>query len=764
MAKKIIIHKKTPVETPSTKVLHDTHAGAYFMRFVESQRKSTTKKRGLTDQGCSELHAKTIDILNHCNPNHATNNDEVTHLVVGYVQSGKTMSFTALTALAKDNGYRVIIYLAGTKQNLVNQTAKRLERDLIKNTPENHGAFRIHRSPTLNNISEIEGHLKLSDKPIILIPILKHQTHIENVKNIFQSPNIVHLMEKETVLIIDDEADQASLNGFGKYNSNHEDELDKASKIYSEILNLRAVLPGNSYIQYTATPQANILIGMQDILSPRSHTLLNPGEGYVGGKLFFGMDKNHELFHGKLIRTIPNDEILIRKKQEPQKLPKSLRDALRLHVLATAIVVKYLKVDDVYFLSMMVHVDQTKHWSKKYKKWIDNELNSWSLLLDKPDGHEDKNDLHEAFENIFPMAVEFYDKEQITFDKIRPLIKDVINDRKVYLVNTDRDAETEVDWERYTMHILVGAQMLDRGFTVENLATTYMPRCSQNTTNSDTIQQRCRFFGYKMPYIKSCRVFLPMASVEYYMDYVHMEEELRSVLAECDSLIAAERKLLLSNEKLRPTRQNVLPVSIVKNKLTGCCATNAFSDAKLICHNDEVVDGILNKYNSKLSVLFDGGKDSYTHRGCKMTIDEAIEFLTNFQYKNYRDVMRKAATIRYLRYLSSMHDEKKSIKHVYFIQMAYKQPPRERPVDHITHEITSNLFQGRSVNYKGDTAYVGEDSITIQLYNIRFKNSQPIGFPERAYTLAFNYPEELKAIYVSTENNKQYDDSVNEED
>jgi hypothetical protein len=111
-----------------------------------------------------------------------------------------------------------------------------------------------------------------------------------------------------------------------------------------------------------------------------------------------------------------------------------------------------------------------------------------------------------------------------------------------------------------------------------------------------------------------------------------------------------------------------------------------------------------------------------------------------------------------------MHDEKKSIKHVYFIQMAYKQPPRERPVDHITHEITSNLFQGRSANYKGDTAYVGEDSITIQLYNIRFKNSQPIGFPERAYTLAFNYPEELKAIYISAEKNKQYDDEINEED
>jgi len=760
MGKKIIVHTPQVEESPKDTKIQQSHAGEYFMRFLESQKK---KKRGLTEEGAKDVYEKTIEILDHCNPHDATGSDEVTHLVVGYVQSGKTMSFTGLTALAKDNGYRVVIYLAGTKENLVNQTADRLTKDLLKRTPENHGSFRIHRSPSLNNRSEIEGHLKLSDKPILLIPILKHQKHIENVRLVFAHPDIKHLMKNETVLIIDDEADQASLNGYGHSNS-IKDEI-RESRIYGEILALRAELPGNSYVQYTATPQANLLIGMQDLLSPRSHTLLNPGEGYVGGKLYFGQGKNHELFQGKLIRNIPQNEVLIRKKQEPKKLPKSLRDALMLHVLSTAIVVKYLKVEDIYFLSMMVHIDQTKKWSKIYKRWIDNEFGRWSSFLSKPDGHEDKEELYKQFENIFPMAVEFYEEsEGITFDKIKPFISDIINDKKIYLVNTDVDAETDIAWDSCAMHILVGAQMLDRGFTIENLATTYMPRYSQTVTNSDTIQQRCRFFGYKMPYIRSCRVFLPSISIQYYLEYVKMEEELRSVLASCDSLVSAERKLLLSDDKLRPTRQNVLPISVVKSRLTGLHLTNAFNDAKLIRHNDSVIEEFLFAHKAHLNdITFDGSAETYRHRGFKVPVKEAIEFLSNFQYRHYEDVMRKAATIRYLRYLSSL-DSEDAISFVYFIEMAYSmKKPRERALDPTLHKLTGNIYEGYNKNYVGDQKIVMPDSITIQLYDVMFKNPQTIGFPDRAYTLAFNYPNKLQAVYYSAES-KYQDDSIDEED
>ena len=51
-------------------------------------------------------------------------------IVVGEVQSGKTMSFTALTALAHDNGFAIVIVIAGVTKTLHGQTAERLFRDL----------------------------------------------------------------------------------------------------------------------------------------------------------------------------------------------------------------------------------------------------------------------------------------------------------------------------------------------------------------------------------------------------------------------------------------------------------------------------------------------------------------------------------------------------------------------------------------------------------------------------------------------------------
>jgi len=44
-------------------------------------------------------------------------------LVVGEVQSGKTMSFTALIAMAHENGFPLVVVLAGTKNQLLSQTS-----------------------------------------------------------------------------------------------------------------------------------------------------------------------------------------------------------------------------------------------------------------------------------------------------------------------------------------------------------------------------------------------------------------------------------------------------------------------------------------------------------------------------------------------------------------------------------------------------------------------------------------------------------------
>lgn len=773
----IIINRDSKQQQTLKSVLQSVTCGKFFEDFVESQKQGfrkpdgSIKKKGITNEGAINLREKTANILSHCNPHNAVGNSETTHLVVGYVQSGKTMSFTGLSALALDNGYRVMVFLAGTKKNLLNQTSKRLRKDLIAGITTNNDFYKIHENPTVEVREEIIGHIESSDKPIILIPILKHYDHINKLAELFKSSDFKDVMTDETVLIVDDEADQASLNSFGRKNSKKaEEEEQEESRTYESILKLRAALPGNTYIQYTATPQANILISMQDMLSPKSHTLLPAGDGYVGGKLFFGREgKNHDLFNGGLIKEIPANQVFHKKRNPLKKMPQSLKDALMLHIMAVAIVVKYFKVDDISFLSMMVHPDNTKKWNKKFKDWIEKELRNWRLALRKPEGQDDREEILEHFKKLFPMAVEFYDtEERPTFEQIQPYITDVINDRKVWLVNTDKEAQTNIEWNNYKMHILVGAEMLNRGFTIENLATTYMPRYSVGPTNADTIQQRCRFFGYKMDYIKSCRVFLPSMSITNYIDYIAHEEELRSTLDTCDTLAAAERKILLS-PRLRPTKQNILPISVVNTRLKGMCGLQAFESKSLIEENDRLVQAFLEQHKNDFNIDYKYTTLDRTHRGFKLSVDEAITFLSDFRFGNFFDARRKADTIRYLRYLSS-EDNTAPLEYVYFIQMAYQVPSRHRNFDYENLRLAKNtrIFAGQSsetdsTDYPGDDKIFGEDSITIQLYHLYLDNA-PLDFAHEAYTLAINYPLSLAANYCSNEETKQDDEPEDDDE
>ncbi len=762
----IIVNKGVKTDNAKKNVLQEVTCGEFFDKFIKYIRRSDSNPKGLSVHAIATFREEACDVLAHCNPHDAVTNSETTHLAVGYVQSGKTMSFTGVTALAKDNGYRVIIYLAGTKNNLLDQTSKRLRKDLIGKNGANNDYYKIHPNPTLADLDDIIGNLESIEKPIVLIPILKHYDHILKVRQIVNNSEFKELMANETVIIIDDEADQASLNSYGRRNSKYEE--DSKSRTYDAILKLRADLPGNTYIQYTATPQANILISMQDLLSPKSHTLLTPGEGYVGGKLFFGKGDNGDLYDGELIVEIPEKEVFHKKYNPLTEMPKSLRDALMLHTLAVAIVVKYLKVDGVNYLSMMVHPDNTIDWNKTFWQWIDNELKSWRRLMGKPDDNYDKVQLLKRFEHLFPSALEFYDiDERPSFEVIKPLIAEVLKSKKVYLVNTDAEAQTEIQWDDYKMHILVGAEMLNRGFTVEKLATTYMPRYTKGATNADTIQQRCRFFGYKMDYIKSCRVFLPGTSIANYLNYVKHEEELRSTLASCDSLEAAERKVLLS-PSLRPTRANVLPIWVVNTRMSGMNALQAFSSKSTIERNDQLVAKFLEKHKDDWTVRQD--TTIYrTHRWLKLNIEEAIQFLTDFNFKNWPDAQRKADTIRYLRYLAGASGDD-NVKYVYFYQMAFGAPAIERNFDAAERRLAANtqIFAGPSsasdsTNYPGDAKIVGpSDTLTFQLYHIRLKGAE-LDYPKEAYTMAIYVPKELAATYTS---NEQYniDDSDDEED
>jgi len=92
--------------------------------------------------------AEACQILAQCTPPNANRSDRI-GLVCGYVQSGKTASMTGVTALAKDNGFRIVILLAGVTTNLVTQNQERLEHMLRKASSE--WAWMMLANPRPNN-------------------------------------------------------------------------------------------------------------------------------------------------------------------------------------------------------------------------------------------------------------------------------------------------------------------------------------------------------------------------------------------------------------------------------------------------------------------------------------------------------------------------------------------------------------------------------------------------------------------------------------
>ncbi len=685
----------------------------------------------LDDEEKDTLVSEAEALLSNC-VNPVLTTGSTTGIAIGYVQSGKTMSFTTLTALSIDSGFRIIIYFAGIKVNLLEQTTKRLKKDLLTDT-DNSRFYKVYQSPTVdNNIHlKIKNALGLNHKPAILITVLKHHKHIDELTRLFQTIEVRDALDNNGVLIIDDEADQASLNTYARKNSKSEDwEDDEFSSTYSSILNLKAAIPNHSYIQYTATPQGPLLINIMDLLSPKFHKVLTPGKAYTGGKTFFEDNKD-------LIITIPDKEVYHHKLNPLAECPQSLINALQIFICSVAVAVNIEGREN--FLSMLIHADREQDASRKFYDWVKKLIDNWSDRLQLSDGDPSKSELLDEFRESYEEAVRRIDNAPL-FDDVSDEILQVILDTNMELVI---QGSKEIDWSNATAHILVGADMLNRGYTVEGLMVSYMPRYSIGKPNADTIQQRCRFFGYKKNYLDFCRVFLPNDSIAEYVEYVKHEEIFRSNLI-ANSLEECEQLLILSGN-VNPTRNNILSVDLVKNKLNGWRQLNALQhvEENSTFINDFFIDKAFRNFE-------DFGTPDRNHRYLKIDPKTAIQFLKDFKIANMPDALRKSSTIQYLRYLS----DKGLIKHVYIFEMAFNvSSGRERSLIEENGKLKiSNIFSGRSTTgadkYPGDKGIKFEDSICIQIHKIKIKHSSLLWDKKVVYTLGIYYPVDFAHSFV----------------
>ena len=535
-------------------LVEDGEAQRLLQRYAE---------RELPESARNEVMASSLDILARCFPPDSEEDGQETGLVVGYVQSGKTLSFTTLAALACDNHFPLIIVLSGTKQNLNSQTVKRLRRDLDLEQPT--GRWVLFEAQTKNpDLPQNLAHLlEQWDRPEL--PGYPRQTAIVTVlKNKQRVGGLVNALSRVDLrgrpcLIIDDEADQFGLNTKVR--------KGETSPVYEALLSLRAVLPQHTYVQYTATPQALLLISVLDSLSPRFGSVLAAGAGYCGGRDFF------EAGRSRLVRTISDHDLQAMDEDSDSGPPDSLLEALRLFYVGVAAqaVHRGLKERTQQYRSMLVHPSMLKMDHLQFKRWVDGATNSWMELLESYPGGVDRaefvRDLHASYEELADTAKDYQEQNDIhetvpSFESILQYLPYAMRNTRTWEVNSRvLEQWNQENWHSASSHILVGGENLGRGFTVEGLATTYMPR-GRGTGVADTIQQRGRFFGYKNDYLGLCRVFLPGDVRRDYEDYITHEsyvmEELKELSASGKSMADWRRRMLLA-QSLRPTRRSVIP-------------------------------------------------------------------------------------------------------------------------------------------------------------------------------------------------------------
>lgn len=500
-------------------------------------------RRGFVPETRTQLWRSADSLLAH-GPLSETGKDGGTGLALGYVQSGKTTAITLLTAAAADAGYRLVIALLGSTNLLLEQNTDRLLKALEIGEREDYRWVHFRNPSGATQAREL--HTWLARDRIVLLLVLKHSGRVNALAEMLRKADAGGL----PALIIDDEADQASLNT--------EVSNDAQSRTYEALGNLRDAVPRHLYVQFTATPYAPLLLEPDDHLSPEFVELLQPGPGYTGGREFF-VD-NAEV----VVRPIPTlDEQLAR--SAPNQLPQSLVTAVGSFVAGSALL---LGTDGAASpVSMLVHSTQRNDVQARYHFLLQRLFKRWSAIAaGSKDVSELPAEVTEERQRIVALGASDLD-DRAFLDKVRFVLRETT----LWLVNSASDIN-KVDWLVAPVHVLVGGNKLDRGFTVEGLTVTYMNRPA--SVQIDTLEQRARAFGYRADLLPYCQFFATPRTLKVLRETVDTEYDLRANLrdwlAQGHTVATWAKQIgLLLPEGTRPTRQNVLTTLSRFNERSG---------------------------------------------------------------------------------------------------------------------------------------------------------------------------------------------------
>ena len=504
----------------------------------------------LGQQGRSPVILDTLNQTLDTTLDHMGNpNDQSTWerrgLIIGQVQSGKTATYIGLVDKAIDAGYRVIVLLTGSTETLRQQTQSRVDEGVVGR--DSKAASRNERSlskaPLTVGVGEFlestsslislttmthdfgkksqqSSSIVMGEKNVIIFVSKKNTAILKRINSWLSSQKVGEGKLTLPLLLIDDEADYASIN------TKKAEEEPTATNL--AIRSLLSLFSRNTYVGFTATPFANIFINDEDDddLFPKDFIYgLESPSNYVGPEQIFSESGD---FSGAVVEiTDAEEEFPLGHKSSltVSRIPASIGMAIRTFFLSNSI--RDCRGEGETDRSMLINVSRfinvqeqvyllVKDLVAEYKNAI--ELHAVAFEFGEP------NSVIQGFKEVFE---EQFTDSGIEWSAVLAALPSACRDIRVEIANSRTERKLQQDGlsrETPPRQIVVGGDILSRGLTLNGLSVSYFFR---RTAAADTLMQMGRWFGYRDGYADLCRVWMTEEMTGLYSHVAATLEELR---------------------------------------------------------------------------------------------------------------------------------------------------------------------------------------------------------------------------------------------
>jgi len=471
-----------------------------------------------------------------------------TGLLYGRVQSGKTAAMIVTTALAIDNGFRIIVVLTSNNLELVKQTAKRFE---VLNGPIPFSSLDAGGGDYAWDRDRANVQRWMGTRGVVFV-CAKEDEHLRALIRFLQSSGAFEY----PALIMDDEADQATpdttmarrTRGNPVPNASATFRLVVGNDAQDEQgLSLRETLRHNVFLQVTATPYGLLLQNLDNPLRPEFTYLLHPGTGYMGGETFFA-DAADPPSPPLCFVDETESQIL---RGNTDRVPDGLARSVAFFILSASAHSRLRGGAPRDGYKHLCHTSASRAEHERLAAMVRRYTHELADQLDRDFGTAaNRPDIRWAYDELRRTVPEAPPLEELLQDVARHL-----PNRRVLVVNAQGD---RLDFgPQYAF--VVGGNILSRGLTIDDLLVTYYFR-QPRVTQMDTMHQHARMYGYRRPLLPFTRVFLPPSLARRFQAIHETEQGLRDLLDE----EGTGRALPVQTAgDLRPTRTNILDVGTI---------------------------------------------------------------------------------------------------------------------------------------------------------------------------------------------------------